>query len=152
MHDIIAIILIVGWMVGLVAVVSAVLAKLGGWRRYAAMYPPVEPADDAKRMIGSLSMGGAARYNNAIIFRIDDDHLHMKMMPILPFHPRMSIPTVAIESIEPHYWKGWSKVTIPGKTMVMPTRIVQREIDARELLEQAGDLEAPEAQPVGEPA
>lgn len=138
-QDVLILCLILVWAVLFTAGLSITLAHFGGWRRLAKVYPPTEPASDSTRMLGSLSMGGAARYNNAVFYRLDEDHLHMRMIPILPMHPRMSIPLVAIERIEPHFMRGWSKVYVDNqegstKLMVMPTRIIQREIETRESL------------------
>lgn len=138
-QDLLILCLILGWAVLFTTGLSITLAHFGGWRKLARTYPPVEPASNSTRMLGSLSMGGAARYNNAVFFRLDESYLHMRMIPILPFHPRMSIPLVAIESIEPHFMKGWSKVLVNNpqsgnKLMVMPTRILKREITTRDAL------------------
>ena len=146
-QDVITILLALALGPGIVVGVAALLAWFGGWRRLAETYPAVPAADDATRTVGSLSMGGAACYNNAVTYRLDDEHQHLRMVPILPFHPPMSIPTVAIRSIEPGRRKKWSRVVTDERTMELPTRAVQREIDTRAALEassgQPATLDAP---------
>lgn len=115
-------------------VVMRLLPGLTGWRQLATAYPAREPAEVIDKggpvSIGTMKIGG---YNNCIMWQVDADHLHLRMMKLFSAgHAPMSIPFAAM-SFPPN--KGGRYVPVDleiGRRLTLPLRMVSREIELRE--------------------
>jgi hypothetical protein len=122
------------------------ISHWGGWQAFAKRFPSVPPAPDADRGFGSLSFSRLGGYNNCILWRADDDHLHLRVMvPFNTFHKPLSIPWAHIEIIKPKGEWGMTVIRIDGRRYGIPPRAAARELRVRAVM--AG---VPPARPVHE--
>jgi hypothetical protein len=131
--DAIAIAVVAVMFVGVVPAIMLAVAYLSGWRTAARQYPAQPSAADADRGLGSIEFAPLCGYNNCILWRADDDYLHIRIMfPFNMFHPPMSIPWIEITSIKTS-WSG-ARIAMPKRTWTVSKKMVRRELENRELL------------------
>lgn len=86
------------------------IATIGGWRRLAARYPGLTPSHirrgtswwqpRARWRLTSIAVRYLLAYNFCVLWRADDDHLHLRIAPpVNIFHPPISIPWSEIEVV-----------------------------------------------------
>jgi hypothetical protein len=109
------------------------IAHLGGWAALAREYPAHEPAPDADRGFGSLTIGRWCNYNNCIRWRADDDYLHLSLLaPFSSFHAPVSIPWV--DATLTRRFFGRCTLKAGRYSLTVPARMVARELHTRALL------------------
>lgn len=112
------------------------IGMLTGWRWFARTYPAREPAADAAGSgVISVMLGIIGRYNNCVLWRIDDAHLHLRMLPVLAWmlHPPMSLPWGEMELVAQR--GPWTVWRIDGRRLTLPRKVVERELAVREAME-----------------
>jgi len=132
-------------LIWLPIMMAAVL--FSGWWDLARRYRATKPALAAKRGVGSVFFSPIFRYKNFVLYAIDDDHLHLRLPPILgPLHAPMSIPWHAIDlPTDQPTLPGMVPAIISGRRIFISRSMAKRELQIRGLIEK--DLTEP-TQPV----
>jgi hypothetical protein len=140
--DYIAVAVVLCGVFGVVAAIMLVIGQVSGWRRMARLFPAQRPAPDADKGLGSLEFAPLCGYNNCILWRADDDYLHLRVMPPFNvFHPAISIPWVEVAELRPSWSGVW--LTLPGRKWTVSKKMARRELVNRELLARADAEENP---------
>ena len=112
------------------------MSYITGWRDMAARFPAQPQGDIASKGLTSLILRGVGRFNNCILWRADDTHLHLRMTP--PFnlgYAPVSIPWSAVTDVYPTVGsKRFATVRCDGLTFQIGRAAVASELAAREAL------------------
>jgi hypothetical protein len=132
----IPIVVIIGLaLIWLPLMMGAVL--FSGWWDLARRFPARKPALGAHRGVGSVFFSPLFRYKNFVLYAIDDDHLHLRLPPVLgALHAPMSIPWPAIDlpSDQPTL-PGVVPVLLDSKRIFVSKAMVARELRIRGMME-----------------
>lgn len=108
-----------------------------GWRRLAAEFPARGQGAIAGKGVTSLLLGGVGRFNNCILWRADEEHLHLRMTP--PFHTGyapISIPWGEMTEVRAaRHSRRFAVVVARGVRFEIGRGAVEQELAAREALE-----------------
>jgi hypothetical protein len=113
-----------------------------GWRKLAAQFPARAPLPGAAAAFGSVGFYALGNYNNCVRFRMDEECLHIGLIP--PFswtHPPMSVPWAAVEIVEADargsLLSGWgfSRLRVAGVPVRVPRKVIARELELRAQLD-----------------
>lgn len=141
--SVIILLLVGGGSLVTVPLIMWVIARMSGWRSLAEKFPAAPPAADADRGFGSVLFSPMGGYNNCIIWRADDDHLHLRVMvPFNIFHKPISVPWAHVE-IEPKGRFGMATIRIDGRRYGVPPRSVAREIRVRRAMAESAPPTSP---------
>lgn len=133
----ILIILIVIFSLALVWLPVMMIAVLfSGWWELARRYPARKPQAGAQRGIGSVYFTPLFRYKNFVAYSADDDHLHLRLPPLLgALHAPMSIPWHSIElPTDQPAMLGMVHARIDGKRIFIAKAMAKRELEIRTLI------------------
>jgi hypothetical protein len=134
-----------GLGLSLTALITWGLSHLTGWRRLAAQFPGRTPLAGAQSNFGSIGFYALGNYNNCVRFRMDDDCLHVSLIPPFNFsHPPMSIPWPLIEILDKKPTWGMHHIRIAGVPARVPKRVVVREQELRQQLARMEPGSAPQ--------
>lgn len=92
------------YVAGLLFVITAVLARVGGWHRLAQRFRVAELPNGETLRMQSATLGMFTNYNNVLTVVVTPEGFAMR--PFLPFslqHPPLFIPFTAVARMEP--WK-----------------------------------------------
>jgi hypothetical protein len=121
---------------GMVGGILLLMSRLTGWKRLADTYPAQPPAPNARRVFGSAGFRALGGYNNCVIWRADEEHLHIALMR--PFqwmgHPPMSIPWAAVQFDPAQPRWGYKRLSVDGIPIRAPAKVVETELALREAL------------------
>jgi hypothetical protein len=133
MTDIIVAVFMLALVAGILASTFWAISRLSGWASLAQEFPLQNPLPESDHGIGSLSFAPIWGYNGCVLWRADDDYLHLRiMLPFNLFHPPMSLPWTEVQ-ISPGKW-GTDTITIGKRRISVPRRWLKREQRNRELL------------------
>jgi len=129
--------LMIGLSLGSVWLVMWAMGFVTGWRKLAAQFPAREPLANAASAFGSIGFHSLGNYNNCVRFRMDEECLHVRMIPLFEkSHPPMSVPWEAVEVVdEKAGWGGFCRVKIAGVPVRVPRKVIARELELRRELE-----------------
>lgn len=132
----IPIVVIIGLaLIWLPIMMGAVL--FSGWWDLSRRYPARKPAIGAQRGVGSVFFSPLFRYKNFVLFAIDDDHLHLRLPPVLgALHAPMSIPWPSID-LPPDRptLPGMVPLLLDGRRIFVSKAMVAKELRIRGMIE-----------------
>jgi len=122
-------------LIWLPIMMAAVL--FSGWWDLSRRYRATKPALAAKRGVGSVFFSPIFRYKNFVLYTIDDDHLHLRLPPILgALHAPMSIPWHAVDlPTDQPTLPGMVPAIISGRRIFISRAMAKRELQIRGLIE-----------------
>ena len=108
-----------------------------GWYDLARHFPRQKPGDGAAHGNTSITLPPFGQYKHVILYSMDDDHLHLRTLPIFFFHRAMSIPWAEIEVIGPHPTDPGNVITrIRDRDVVLAQRLLTPELQVREAMDE----------------
>jgi len=121
-------------LIWLPLMMTAVL--FSGWWELSRLYPVKPPAPAARRGVGSVYFSPIFRYKNFVVYAIDDDHLHLRLPPLVgALHAPISIPWCAIElPTDQPSPSGMATVLIEGRRIFVSRAMVTRELELRRMI------------------
>lgn len=124
------------------------LARMGGWRELAERYPGIPAAEmyaerwgwwqrpragQCRRRwwgITSIRLRWFAGYNGCILWRADDEYLHLRVVPPFNiFHPPMSIPWAEMDVVRVASW--YVRLRIADVPVLVARRVARPLLDDR---------------------
>lgn len=114
-----------------------IAVMFSGWWDLSRRYRATKPATGARRGVGSVFFTPIFRYKNFVTYAIDDDHLHLRLPPVLgALHAPMSIPWHAIElPTDQPSMPGMVPAIIDGRRIFISRAMASRELEVRHLIE-----------------
>ena len=116
--------------------IMMVAVMFSGWWDLSRRYRATKPLLGARRGVGSVFFSPIFRYKNFVSYTIDDDHLHLRLPPIVgALHAPMSIPWEAIDlPTDIPTLPGMVPAIIDGKRIFVSRSMAARELEVRNLI------------------
>jgi hypothetical protein len=124
----------VGGVVMLYVPFACAMTLLSPWFDVAKLFPAQPVNGPEARGITRIRFAAGSRWWTPVSYVIDADHLHLRRLePLGLVHGAISLPWAAIERItaNPAAAGSMMSVSVRGKEIELPTKLVQREIEVR---------------------